>query len=133
MADRDGLRLDGEAGHRAASPFRDHVVEQHRVQPADHQVAERMHIVLVRDDLEVLAGGRLQQDLVGDGAGQRADRLAAQVRERSRARRVRVADAQHFAELVVRQRDRERGAARGRVFDAAHADIGVAAGDALVD
>ena len=48
-------------------------------------------------------------------------------------RGVGVADAQHLAELVVRHRDRHRGAARRRVLDAAQPDLGVAARDGLID
>ena len=49
------------------------------------------------------------------------------------ARRVGVADAQHLAEFVVRNRRGERSAARRRVFDAAQADVGVAPRDRLID
>lgn len=42
-------------------------------------------------------------------------------------------DAQHFVKLVVRNRRRERPASRGSIFDAAEADICVAAVNRLVD
>ena len=44
-----------------------------------------------------------------------------------------IAHGEHFAECVVGNRRRERGSACGRVFDAAQADIGVAARDRLID
>ena len=46
---------------------------------------------------------------------------------------VAVADAQHFAEFVVGQRDRHRRPPGRRVLDPAQADVGVVARDALVD
>ena len=92
-----------------------------------------MHVVVVRHRREAVLALGAQQDLVGDRAAERADALAAQIGERAEPRRVGVADAEHFAELVVRKRDRHRRAARRRVFDAAQADVGVAAGDALID
>ena len=70
-----------------------------------------------------------EQDLVRDRPAERADAAAAQIGERAEPRRIGVADAQDLAELVVGNRRRQRGAARGRVFDAAQADVGVAAGD----
>jgi hypothetical protein len=76
---------------------------------------------------------RAQQDLVGDRAAKRTDLLTAKVGQGAEARRISIADAQHLAELVVRQRHRHRRPPRRRVFDPAHADVGVAAADALVD
>ena len=73
MADRDRLRLDREAGHRAVAPLGEHVVEQHRVHAADHQVAVRMHVVVVRHDVQAVLALGAQQDLVRDGAAERAD------------------------------------------------------------
>ena len=133
MADGDRLRLDGEAAHGAMTALGQHVVQQHGVQPADHEIAVRMHVIVVRHHLHPVVARRAQQNVVGDRVAQCADGLAAQVGERSKARRVGVADAQHLAEFVVGQRDRHRRAPRRRVLSAAHADVGVAAGDALVD
>ena len=46
---------------------------------------------------------------------------------------VRRSDAQHLAKLIIRKRDRVAGPARGRVFDAAQPDVGVAPGNRLID
>ena len=60
-------------------------------------------------------------------------RRPAQVGERTELSGVRRADAQHLAKLIIRKRHRVAGPARGRVFDAAQSDVGVAAGDGLID
>ena len=92
-----------------------------------------MHVIVVRHgDDAVVALGR-QQNLVGDRAAERADAPPAQIGERAKVSGVGVADAQDFAELVVRKRDGIAGPPRGRVFDAAQADVRVAAGNRLID
>ena len=122
-----------EARDGQAPPLGDHVVEQDRVEPAEHEVGIRMHVIVVGDGLEaVLARGR-EQDVVRDGAGERADAPAGEIGQRAKAPGVRGADAQHFAKRVVRDRGRHRGPPRRRVLDAAQADVGVAAGDGLID
>ena len=133
MADGDRLRLNGEALHRALPPLRQHVVEQHGVHAPDHQIAVRMHVVVVRHGAHPEIALGPQQDFVGDRAAERRDPLAAKIGEGSESRGVAVADAQHLAEFVVGQRDRHRRPPGRRVFDPAQADVGVAAGDALVD
>ena len=75
----------------------------------------------------------LQQDFVGDGAAERADAAAAQVRERAKLSGVRGPDAEDLAELVIRNGDGVACPAGGRILDAAEADLGVAARDRLVD
>ena len=60
----------------------------------------------------------------------RRPRRSASDRNLSRSRR---ADGEHFAELVVRNRGRDRRAARRRVLDAAEADVEVAADRGLIE
>ena len=55
------------------------------------------------------------------------DAAAAQVRERAEAIAIGGANGENLAKLVVRDRDRQAGAARRAVFDAAQADVEVAA------
>ncbi len=46
---------------------------------------------------------------------------------------VRRSDTQHLAKLIIRKGDSVAGPARGRVFDAAQSDVGVAPGNRLID
>jgi hypothetical protein len=115
------------------TPLGEHVVEQDGVDPAEHQIGERMDVVFVGERLEAVLLLRAQEDLIGDRAAERRDLAAAQIGQRMHPAGVGVADAEDFAELVVRHRHRQRCAAGRRVLDAAHADVGVAADDALVD
>ena len=87
MADGDRFRLDGEPGRRTASPFRQDVVEQHGIDAAEQQIAVRMDIVVVRHRLDAVLALGAEQDLVGDGAAERADVAAAQIGERAKTRR----------------------------------------------
>ena len=133
VADGDGVRLDREPRQRPQPPFGEDVVEQDGIDAPEHQIAVRVHVVVVRDRLDAVVALGPQQNLVRDRAAQRGDLAAAQIGERAEARHVRGPDAQDFAELVVGNRQRQRGAARQRVFDAAQADVRVAPGDGLVD
>ena len=133
MADRDGLGQNREPFHRSMPPLGEDVVEQDGVDASDQQVAVRVHVIVVRHRAEAVLALRAQQDFVRDRSAERADGLAPQIREGSNSSGVGVAHAEHFSELVIRDRHRERGASGGRVFDAAHADVRVAAGDALID
>ena len=120
VADRDRLRLDREPGHRPVAPFGEHVVEQHRVDAADHEVAVGMDVVFVRHHAarpcSRSARSRISCAIVPASV---PTVLPAQIGERRETRRVGVADAQHLAELVVGQRHRHRRAACGRILDAA--------------
>ena len=68
--------------HRPLAALGEHVVEQHGIDAAEHQIGVRMHVVVVRHGREAVLPLGAQQDLVGDRAAERADRLAAQVGER---------------------------------------------------
>ena len=78
----DCLRLHGDAGHRLSPPLGQDVVEQHRVEPADQQVAVRMHVVVVRHRLEAVLALGAQQDFVRDRAAERADAAAREIGQR---------------------------------------------------
>ena len=117
---RPGLRRTP----RAAST----VVQQHGIHAAERQVAIGVHVVLVghRHDAVRLpastAGCRRPAWLPASPRGGPPDRRACDTLAPS--------DCPHredLAELVVGNRDRQAGAARGRVFDAAQADVEVAA------
>ena len=79
MSDGDGLRLDGDAGHLAAPALGDHVVEQHRVHAPEQQIAVRMHVIVVRHGLDVVAPAGAEQDLVCEGSSQRGHASPGQV------------------------------------------------------
>ena len=92
-----------------------------------------MHVIFVGDgDDAVVALGR-EQNFVRDRAAERANAPAAQVGERTKLSGVCGSDTQHLAKLIIRKGDRVAGPARGRVFDAAQPDVGVAAGNRLID
>jgi hypothetical protein len=133
VADRNRLRLNREPGHCPVAPLGEHVVEQHRVHAADHEVAVGMDVIFVRHHVQTVLAHPAQQDLVRDGAGERAHGLAPQIGERRETGRVGVADAQHLAKLVVGQRHRHRRSACGGILDAAEADLRIPPGDALID
>src|SRR5262249_16448509 len=90
-----------------------------------------MHIVIVRDRLNAKLGFGAKEDFVSDGAAEGTDTSAAQIVEGTKARRVGIADAQHFVELVIRNGGRHSGAPRRRVFNPTQADLGIAALDGL--
>jgi hypothetical protein len=79
----------------------------------------------------VLGLGREQ--LVGQRAAERGHLTPAQVGERAEALAVGLPHGEHLAELVVRDAGRQGGAARRDVFDAAQADVEVAAPRGLVE
>ena len=133
MADGDGVRLNRETGQRPQPSFREHVIQQHGIDAPEHQIAVRMHIVVVRNRLDTVVPLGPQQNLVRDCSAQRADLASAQIGERAEARHVCGPHAQHFAEFVVGNRQRQRRSARQRVLDAAQADVRIAPGDGLVD
>ena len=92
-----------------------------------------MNIVFVRHGHEADIALGFQQNVVRDGATERADPTAAQVGQCTKMSSVGIAYAEHLAELIIRKRDGEGGAVRGRVLDAAQSDVGIAAGDRLID
>ena len=67
------------------------------------------------------------EQVVGERRAQRGDAPAAQVGQRAEPGAVGVAHGEDLAELVVRNRDRQPGAPRRAVLDAAQADVEVAA------
>ena len=87
MTGRHGFRNDAEAGGRPLAPFRQHIVEQDRIGSAEHQILVRMHVVVVRQHAKVESALVCEEDLVGNGAAERRDRLSAQIREATNARR----------------------------------------------
>ena len=133
VAHGDALGLNRKSRERAPATLGEDVVEQHGVQTADHEIAVRMHIVIVGDRLNAKVAFGAKQDFVGDRAAEGADPPAAKVGEGAETRRVGIAHAQHFAELVVGNGGRHGVAPRRRVFDPAQADLGVAALDGLID
>ena len=60
-------------------------------------------------------------------------RRPRKIGERAKLSGVRRADTQHLAKLIIRKGDRVAGPPRGRVFDAAQPDVGVASGNGLID
>ena len=92
-----------------------------------------MHVIVVGDgdDAMVALGG--EQNFVRDRPAERANAPAAQVGELTKLSGVRRSDTQHLAKLIIRKGDSVAGPARGRVFDAAQSDVGVAPGDRLID
>ena len=133
MTDGDRFGLNREPGHAAMTALGEHLIEEHRVDAPDHEVRVRMHVVVVRDGAEAVLALGAEQDVVRDRVAERADGPAAEIGEGAQRRRVGVADAEHLAEFVVRHRDREHRPPRRRVFEAAQADVGVAADDRLHD
>ncbi len=108
VAGRHAVRLDDEAGKDLSPAFRQDVVEQDGVEAAEHQVAVRMHVVVVRDGRQAMLAFGAQQDLVRDRAAQGTDPAASQVTERVIAGRIGIAHGEHFAERVIGNRRSER-------------------------
>ena len=133
MADGHAVRLDDEAGHDLTAALGQHVVEQDGIEPPEQQIAVRVHVVVVRNGGQAVVAFGAQQDLVGDRPAEGADATAGEIGKSAIPTCVGVAHGKHFAEFVVGNRRRERGSAAGRVFDAAQADVGVAARDRLID
>ena len=133
MAHSDALRLNRKSLERATAALGENIVEQHGVQTANHQIAVRMHIVIIRDRLNAEFALGAEKDLIGDRTSEGADPPAAKIGEGAETRSVRVAHAQHFTKLVIGNGRRHVGAPRRRVFDPAQADLGVAALDGLID
>jgi hypothetical protein len=82
-----------------------------------------MHVVFVDDRLDPGLTLRLEEELVGQRCSKRRDAPSSKVLERAVALAVRRSDGQNFAELVVRNGDREPGLPARRVFEAAEADV----------
>jgi hypothetical protein len=92
-----------------------------------------MDVVVVRDADYAVALFRRQHALVCDRAAERANASSAQRGERRELAAILGTHGQHFVELEIRNRRREHAPARWRVFDAAHADLEVAALHRLID
>src|SRR6266851_3335089 len=73
------------------------------------------------------------ENLVRNGPAERCDAAAIEVGKRTKARSVGVANREHFAKLVIRDRRGERRAARWRVLDTAQANFSIVAGYRLID
>jgi len=86
-----------------------------RRHPAQHQIAVRMHVVLVRNRLDAVDPLRPEQQVVRDGAAERGDAVPAEIGQRCGSVRCRSTDAQYFTELVIRNRECECGAPCHRV------------------
>jgi hypothetical protein len=127
------LRLYGEAAQRSLPSFRQHVVEDDRIQATDQQVAVGMDVVVVGHRLQSVLLLRAEEDFVGDGSAQRTDATALQIGKRVQPACVSIADRDHLTEGVVGNRRRHRRASRRRVFHAAQPDVRGAAFDRLVD
>ena len=102
-------------------------VEHHGVHATQHQIAVRMHIILVGDRDDAVASLRVDEQVVGKRRAERRDAVAAEIAQGAVLVRVRRPHGQHFAELVVRNGDREPGAARRTVLDAAQPDVEITA------
>jgi hypothetical protein len=133
VSDGHTLGLNGESLEGFRPPERQHVVEQHGVHAAIHQVLVRMHIVFVGDGRDAVFTLRTEKDLVGEGCAQRSHATTGEILQRVEPRGVGVAHGKHFAELVVRQRDGHGRPEYGRVLDPAQTDLRVAAADGLDD
>ncbi len=133
MPGSDRLRLGHEAGRAPHRAIGEHVVEQHRVDTADQQILVRMHVVVIRHGMD--AGGCLgvHERVIGDGARERGDGPAAECGQSVKPIAIGRAHGEHFLELVVGNRGRDRALASGCVFDAAQADVEVAPRDRLVE
>ena len=81
VADRHRLRLNREPAYRAMAPLGEHVVQQHGVHAPDHQVAVRVHVIVVRHDAYAMLALGVQQDFVRDGVAERADDSPAEIGE----------------------------------------------------
>ena len=133
MAYRNALRLDRKSGKHPPPTLGENVVQQHGVETADHEIAVRMHVVIVGDRLNAEVAFRAKQDFVGDRATEGADPPAAKVGEGAETRRIGIAHAQDFPKLVVGNGGAMVSRACRRVFDPAQADFGIAALDGLID
>ena len=89
VPDRDRLGLNREAVHEATPAFGEDVVEQHRIDAAEHEVTVRMHVVLVRERPEAVIAFGAQEDVVRNRAAERRHAVAAQVLESPEPCRVR--------------------------------------------
>ena len=114
-------------------PLRDDVIENDSVEAAFGQVAIRVDVVVVTDDLEPAGAGLAHEHLVRDGSGECADPSASELAEASIPIPVARPHRQHLAKLVVGDRHGVSRAPRGRVLDAGEADREVAPLDGRVD
>jgi hypothetical protein len=83
VAHRKSLRLNREPADHPPSPFGEDVVEEHRIDSAENEIAERMQIVFVGDRGQPIAALSLQQDFVSKGADERRNLLVPQILESS--------------------------------------------------
>ena len=108
-------------------------VEHDRVDATEHEIAVRMHVILVCDGDDTVASLRVGEQVVRERRAQRRDAVSPEIAERPEPVLVRRSNGQHFAELVVWNRDREARAASRAVFDAAQADVEVTARRSRID
>ena len=85
MADRDALRLNDKSRQRAGATLGENIVEQHRIDAADHQIAVGMDVVVVGDRVDAELALGAQQYLVAivpPRVPTRRPRRSASVRKR---------------------------------------------------
>jgi hypothetical protein len=92
-----------------------------------------MHVIVVGHGNDPMLALSVQQDLVSERAGERADTPAAQVLEVPQSCGVGGSDAQDFAKLIIRNRDGVRRTPCGGILDPVQPDFRIAAGDGLID
>ena len=133
VARRHGLGVRREPRLPAHDAVRQHVVEQHGIDPAEQQIAVGVDVVVVRHGHDtVLAFGGPEQ-FPGERGIQRGHPLAAQIGERAKAIAIALAHGEHFAEGVVGDAHLQLGALGGRILQAVHGEVEVAALHRLVE
>ena len=90
---RDAVGLDGEPVDRLLAALGEHVVEQDAIDPAEHQIRVRVHVVVVGHRRDAVLALGPQQDLVGDGPAERGHPAAGEILEGAEGVAVGVANA----------------------------------------
>ena len=106
-----------------------HLIEQHRVDASDRQIAVRVHIVFVGHQHDIVLGLRGCEDVEGERGAERGHSTTTQVGERAKPWSVRGAHGEDLSKLVVRNRDGESRPASGAVLETAQRDIEITACD----
>src|SRR5688572_11829225 len=92
-----------------------------------------MHVIFVRHRYDAVCALGGEQNLIGNRARQRSNPAASEIANRTKLSGVRRTYTQNLAELIIRKRYCVPGAARGCIFDTTQPDVGVTAGDGLID
>ena len=111
----------------------DDVVQQHRIDPAAHQVGVGVDVVVIRDREQAGRVTRCQQHVVGDRRAQRGDAAPTQIGQRANAIAIRRPHRQDLSKFEVGQGDGVAGATRRRILDAGEANFEIPAFDRLID